>query len=231
MDYELTLKVRNAPLLNEMKRAGLKTAADLHRATGIGQGVIGDFLNLKTTPYGRDGFTPKPSVLKLAEYFGLSYECLFPEANLRSPLVQNKFTQQVSSQQMAQLANISTEDPSRLLEIMETEDRDVLEDMLSGKVTPREKEVLKARANGKTLIEIGDSMGICSQRVRQIEQRALRRLRHPRNHEELIESAGVYAENFVDTVEVFKAKKDDGISEEAKKQTKVILEKSEATFS
>ena len=47
MDYELTLKIRNAPLLNVMREMGYNTAAELSRASGITQVTIGEMLNLK----------------------------------------------------------------------------------------------------------------------------------------------------------------------------------------
>jgi RNA polymerase sigma factor (sigma-70 family) len=51
-------------------------------------------------------------------------------------------------------------------------------------LTPREEKIITMRfgiEDGKerTLDEIGEAFNICGQRVRQIEQRAMRKLRHP----------------------------------------------------
>jgi hypothetical protein len=39
-DYEISLKIRNAPLLNAMRAKGMHTAAQLHRASGVAQTLI-----------------------------------------------------------------------------------------------------------------------------------------------------------------------------------------------
>jgi RNA polymerase primary sigma factor len=62
--------------------------------------------------------------------------------------------------------------------------RENIEEVLST-LKPREARILRLRfglVNGHfyTLEEIGDKFGVTRERVRQIEQRALRRLRHPR---------------------------------------------------
>ena len=62
--------------------------------------------------------------------------------------------------------------------------RDTLEELLST-LSPREARILRLRfglqdGNHYTLEEIGDRFGVTRERVRQIEQKALRRLRHPR---------------------------------------------------
>lgn len=73
----------------------------------------------------------------------------------------------------------------------------VYEELLKGKIeevlstlTPREQRILRLRfglVNGKcyTLEEVGQKFGLTRERIRQIEARALRRLRHPRRSRHL----------------------------------------------
>jgi len=197
-DYELTLKVRNAPLLNKMREAGFNTAAELSRASGIAQNNIGDLLNLKQSAYLRDGFTPRTVVIKLAEFFGINYEDLFPEQHLNSPLVQNTFTVQVEADQMERLC-YDTEDPCRLLEIIRTQEGDAFDRMLDSadRLTVREKQVLWRRhRDGWTYKKIADEFDRGIERIRQIEHNALRKMRNPNNSHNVIESAGVYGEGY-----------------------------------
>lgn len=60
-------------------------------------------------------------------------------------------------------------------------------------LTTREQTVLKMRfglAAGKisTLQEIGNLFGVCRERVRQLERKAVRKLKHPSRKNKLIES-------------------------------------------
>ncbi|MCU0479896.1 MAG: sigma-70 family RNA polymerase sigma factor, partial [Anaerolineae bacterium] len=61
---------------------------------------------------------------------------------------------------------------------------------LLGTLTPREARILRLRfglQNGKsyTLEEVGEKFGLTRERIRQIEGKALRRLRHPRRSRHL----------------------------------------------
>jgi len=59
-------------------------------------------------------------------------------------------------------------------------------DMLGKILTPREKEVINLRfgfgsVDAMTLAQVGDNMGVTRERIRQIEKKALKKLRgHPR---------------------------------------------------
>ena len=67
--------------------------------------------------------------------------------------------------------------------------RDKIEEVLAT-LTPREARILRLRfglQNGRayTLEEVGQKFGLTRERIRQIEGRALRRLRHPRRSRQL----------------------------------------------
>ncbi|MEK6572930.1 MAG: sigma-70 family RNA polymerase sigma factor, partial [Chloroflexota bacterium] len=67
--------------------------------------------------------------------------------------------------------------------------REKVEDVLST-LPPREARILRLRfglQNGRayTLEEVGQKFGLTRERIRQIEGRALRRLRHPRRSRQL----------------------------------------------
>jgi RNA polymerase primary sigma factor len=67
--------------------------------------------------------------------------------------------------------------------------RDTLEELLST-LSPREARILRLRfglqdGHDYTLEEIGDRFGVTRERIRQIQQKALRRLRHPRRSRRL----------------------------------------------
>jgi RNA polymerase primary sigma factor len=64
-----------------------------------------------------------------------------------------------------------------------------LEEVLES-LTPREQQVLKLRfgledGRGRTLEEVGQVFGVTRERIRQIEAKALRKLRHPSRSKKL----------------------------------------------
>jgi RNA polymerase primary sigma factor len=72
--------------------------------------------------------------------------------------------------------------------------RDKIEDVLST-LSPREARILRLRFglhNGRsyTLEEVGQKFGLTRERIRQIEGKALRRLRHPRRARQLRDYLG-----------------------------------------
>ncbi len=80
-------------------------------------------------------------------------------------------------------------EPSPSQTVIETLLRDKVEQVLST-LTPREQRIIRLRfglVNGKsyTLEEVGQKFGLTRERIRQIENRALRRLRHPLRSREL----------------------------------------------
>jgi RNA polymerase primary sigma factor len=81
----------------------------------------------------------------------------------------------------------NTPSPSQM--VYENILKDKIEQVLSS-LTPREQRILRLRfglVNGKcyTLEEVGQKFGLTRERIRQIEARALRRLRHPRRSKHL----------------------------------------------
>lgn len=66
-------------------------------------------------------------------------------------------------------------------------------DQFPGCLTAREKQIIEMRygINGhsrKTLQQIGDIFGICRERIRQIERKALRKLKHRSRFNKILET-------------------------------------------
>ena len=187
-EYELTLVVKNAVLINLMKSRGIKTASELGRLCGISPGIIGDFLNLTSSPYKKNGEI-KPSAEALSKALDIPVEFMFPFDELYIPLDKNKFTAQVDKDEMVRLSGSC---PSLMLEEKENENSEPFNGMLEdSRLTSREKFALKLRhKDGKTYKEIGKMLGVytedypdmvvnevTSERVRAIISIAERKLR------------------------------------------------------
>ena len=177
-DYELQLKIRNAPMLQAMRACGMRTAADLSRASGVNKGTIGNHLALSDPLYrfnANGERVVKPSIEAIAKALGCEPHDLYPETHWYSPLEQNTFTAQVSRDQLQQLAHSSTQDPALLLE--QLEESFEFDDLVSA-LTEREQTVLRRHfVDGAPLREIGQDLGVSVARACQIRDKALRRLR------------------------------------------------------
>lgn len=171
-DYSVQIKVRNAPLLNIMRLNGIETAAQLSRASGVSQSVIGKYLNLKEAP-----ITPKGrlsgQVIKIAKALKVLPEDLFPPQHLEKALNKNVAEVEMSLPEIESIACAGS--PDELL----FDDEEIQRAM--GGLTPRQAKVLKDRFgfNGEshTYREIGEKFGITGNRVQQIERDALKRFK------------------------------------------------------
>jgi len=181
-DYEIQIAVKNAPLLNMMRENGYETAAELSRACGVSQNSIGGMLNLKNPLYTKHGQV-NATAQKIADFFKVLPDMLYPEGQHFEGLNKNKASVQVEAEQMFALTNMAETDPEMLLE----HDQMIAatNEMING-LTWRQQKVLKMRfVEEKTLEECSQELSVTRERIRQIEQKALRIMRHPTNSEQL----------------------------------------------
>lgn len=186
-DYRVEIKVRNARIYRAMKAAGYETVAQVCRAFNLNQGTVGDLLNMKIAPTLRDGEWRK-EVVVLCSGLGKMPAELFSEEQM---VAWDKTTGAVDldiEQVGNLLAGDTTQNPDSLLENKEMK---VLLDNALESLTPRENSVLRRRfgidGEAMTLKAIGIADGNSPERIRQIEGKGLRKLRHPSRHGPLVD--------------------------------------------
>jgi len=175
-DYRIILKVKNNYLLKHMENKGIRIAAELSRLSGVAQSSVGDFLNLKQTPYGKNGEYLE-SIKKIAAVLDVPPSHLFPPQHLHEVLNKNIGEIEINKEEALCFSNI-IKNPEEL--ILDREQSGQTRKLLSI-LSPREECVIRER-NGfddrpKTLDEIGRVLGVDKERIRQIESKALRKLR------------------------------------------------------
>ena len=145
---------------------------------GLKEGQFGDLINLKWLP---EEFSPELSI-KLAELTGKTTEELFPEFMrseefLSRPKVAEK-TFEFTPRMLADLGLLQIAPaPDEALEKVLL--REELENSLN-KLSKVQQRVIKGRYfDGKTLDEIAAEFGLDRSRIAQIENKAIRNLRHP----------------------------------------------------
>lgn len=176
-DYELTIKVKNNYLLTAMRNSGIETASELSKIAKVIPGLVGDYLNLKQTPYTKKG-DYRPSIIKIAEVLNKMPNDLFPEQHLEFALETNVKKIEVGLDEFKAL----TRNNSPLEIVYEKEIKDMLYQSLD-KLSQRDKRIIDLHFGltgiAKNFSEIGKIEGISSTRARQIVEKTITRLRYP----------------------------------------------------
>jgi len=174
-DYHATLKIQQGRLKAAMARMNIASAADLHRLTGVTQSVIGKLLNFKSSPRQKRNRQWKISVLRICKALACEPSDIFPEY-LDHEIASNKIEAFIEH---AQLENGATQQLSPVDECEISEQKDVINEVLES-LTDREACVLRSHfMEGMSIIEIAQYHGVCKQRMCEIRNKALRKLRHP----------------------------------------------------
>jgi RNA polymerase sigma factor (sigma-70 family) len=183
-DYIVQVAVKNGPMLRAMRLAGFETAAELSRASGVGNTQIGKYLNLQVPPITKRGDW-SASVLKIAKTLRALPEDLFPPQHVRAALPNNRAEFEASLDDLERLATRTDLDEKIMLEQVTQTLLDSLETL-----PPRSRRAVDIRygltsGHPKTLSEVGKDLGVCTERAKQIIEAALRKLRLSRATKEL----------------------------------------------
>lgn len=181
-DYRVEVRVRNAPLMQAIERAGYSTVNEFCREHELSPGEVGLYANLKKYPVRDKDGEYRPIVLRMAKILRVLPEMLFPEKHLRAAFKHNRFHVDVDAADLDGLIENFTAVPPLLPdeaieadELMRTLDDEI------DSLPERTAQVLIHRfglrgEEEKTLEEVGKMFDISRERVRQIERKAMREL-------------------------------------------------------
>lgn len=199
-ELRIKVEIRNNLILEKIEAAGFTSIAEFCRHHNLRRPTLDEFIKLEKSPLkmGCSGKTAPEwleSVEKIAQTLNCSPEELFPEQDI----VLRKSTASVKVRAETVWSAIEhNHDEVRALlpeTVVAANDlRKALDDALM-KLTEKEATVLRARFfEGKTLEEVSEMFDVTRERIRQIETRALRKLRHPSRGETLIEAGALDGE-------------------------------------
>jgi len=183
------LRLRFIPLNARLRDSRIEngwTQNDLSLLTGLSTRYISAVETLRAIP-------SQEAMDELSSAFDKPKEYLFPQS-LMDALREGLFDHRVTELKEAQIIRLVEARRAGLLpsgvptEVEEINDLPIPKELIReviAELTPQEQRVLELRFGLKdgrscTLEEIGSEMGVTRERIRQIEARALRRLRHPR---------------------------------------------------
>lgn len=176
-DYILQVKIRNGPLLRAIRMRGFKNASQFCKACGIHQTIVGKYLSLTTAPINKKGSWMQ-SALAMAKALRLPPDSLFPEQHLTKALARASGEFEISREDIVMMLSPDPDDdPAARERLCES-----VRGLMQSKLTPREERVLRLRfgfdgKGARTLGECGDQFNLSRDRIRQIEVKALRKLK------------------------------------------------------
>jgi RNA polymerase sigma factor (sigma-70 family) len=198
MEVVVQAQIKNGLLYRAVQKCGSQAA--LAEYLGVWPSEVGRWLKMQSVPRFRD---PNPRWakkyaeldLKLVTLIGVGLNLIFPEEleTNREVIAKAVFMEAVVDMPIEQLITAGAV-PKQLVSapddrINAMEFRKTLRNVLET-LTPREEKIIKMRYGldgyeEMTLEEVSQQVGVTRERIRQIEARALRLLRHPNRSREL----------------------------------------------
>lgn len=177
-DYRISVKVRNNRLLKAIEEAGGKPGNKWCDKNGLTYKMVNDLINMTISPLLETGELSKTASM-LCDVLGKIPDELWSAEQLR-PLEKNFSELEMDYQQV--VAMLPSDEQSYLPDFYKLENeqtRSLIESALAT-LTVKERAVMRLRfEDDLTLEECGEMLGVTRERVRQIEIKALRKLRHP----------------------------------------------------
>lgn len=195
-EFEVTIKVRNNLLIQRREELGLSSVR-FAEAVGIRYEMYCSLESMRLDPIGARGW--RPAVLKIAEYHGVGPDELFPPSicAVKNPTV----VRQISSEQIHTFLSEYQQRAALPPDVeVEIQDERACLDRALKKLSLRERKIIALLhgLNGEmcqTAEEVAVRFGVTSARIRQLEIRALRKIRYFPRFKELQEFIALDSRN------------------------------------
>ena len=185
-DYRVTVKVRNNRILKAIEEVGGQPGAKWCRQNGLPYATVNNLINMTASPVLED-MSLTNIARNLCDVVGKLPEDLWSNEQLY-PLEKNFSEIEMSKSQLSALMQDSMETPQLGHELEEEERNSVLESVLAS-LSEQEQEIIKARFfDDKSLNDIAKERDVSRECIRQIEAKAIRKLRHPNRSHVLLEA-------------------------------------------
>jgi RNA polymerase sigma factor (sigma-70 family) len=171
-EYLVKVTIRNNLILRQMKKLGIKSQSELARLAGLTPTAVGLLVGMKRRPLHALSGEWLDSAFALSAALHMEPEELWTEKQRGMALASNSREVSMSEDAVMQLAS-----GDRL------EHNVIASKLVANALTtlrPREQDIIHRRFfEGETLEEIGNQQGVTKEVIRQLEAKALRKLKHP----------------------------------------------------
>ena len=174
-DYRIKITIRNERLLSAIESMGYASVRKFSNAFGLGYMTVVNIVSGKIKPINDKGFVI-PTVEKILDILGLNIEEAFTPRQLQG-FKKHSYNFSIKEKEIESLMNPVKNSE---LKLIESDVKTALENSMKT-LTPREELVID---------EIAKFIGVTRERVRQIEIRGIKKLRHPARMSKILE-AGV----------------------------------------
>jgi len=192
--YLVKVSIRNNLIIKAIHKAGYRNVSQFCEQNGMGKTQLTSLISLKTPPLTQDGEF-RETAKALMEHLCALPTDLWTTEQLTMELRRNTSTKEVDLNAMVAALGMNSEEvlhliegPSPEKELEGKETAEIVNEMLDT-LTPREARVLRMRfgidCSEHTLEEAGRVLDVTKERIRQIEAKAMRKMKHPLRFEEL----------------------------------------------
>lgn len=189
------VRLRNNRLVELREALGL-TVKQAAEKIGISRTSLCDLEGMRRSPIMKKGAVVWKEIAdRVSSFYGVSLDDLFPDVVLKVLKTRGHFT--VDEQEVHALIGYDPDAAPALPDAaVEQDELKFRIGQVLSTLTPREATVLSLRfgigdgGDGVTLGEVGETMGCGSERIRQIEAKAIRKLRHSSRSKYLKEFLG-----------------------------------------
>lgn len=192
-DYLIEVRVKNNLLLKKIKERGFESVSEFARSIGIAPSAVGNYVLLKQPAIDRWGRWRK-SVERMAKALRCLPEDLFPPQHIDKALKTSKASFEADIGEVATFLTGGEATARTALEHVTAFEacRQITSTLRD--LTPREERIIRLRygfecPDDLTYQDIGDMFGVQRERIRQLEAKALRKLKHPQRSRILREAA------------------------------------------
>lgn len=182
-EYRVDIKLRNNLILKKIEDFGYNSVSQFSELNDISLNLLYQIIGMKY-PIFNKLCEINPFIHKLCEILNCELNDLFTQDQMNLQLKKNKSSFCISENEVQYFMNMNKEVKSLEQSYSEGQLKEKLDEVLSS-LTPLEANVLRMRFGidmdtDHTLEEVGKKFDVTHERIRQIEAKALRKLRHPK---------------------------------------------------